>query len=619
MSDTKKFSILDDFPPISTKEWEAKIQQDLKGADYNKKLVWRTIEGFDLKPYYRSEDIADLPHQNILPGSFPFIRGSKAEGNDWEVRQDFTVSDIKSTNIKILECLNKGVTSIGIITLGSIKSLSDMETLLNNVVIECIPVNFICTSDAVSVAALYTELVNKRGVDKSAVKGSVSIDPLGSFLRSGNFITDEATDFQALKESIKTAGAELPGLKLITIDGLHLNNAGAGSVQELAYVLSMANEYVAKLTEAGLPAEKVLPHIQFTLGAGSNYFIEIAKIRAARLLWSKIAEAYIGEPGDLAKVFIHVNTTSWNKTVYDPYVNMLRVTTESMSAVIGGADSLTVSPFDEIKGTVNGFSERIARNTQIILKEEAYLDKIADPSAGSYYIETLTQSVANEAWKLFVKTEENGGFIKAFKAGIIQNAINQTQQSRLNRVATRREILLGTNQFPNADEVIKGQKQPADEKASENTLAKPINKCRAALEFEKLRTATDNAAKRPKAFMLTIGALAWRKARASFSWNFFACGGYEVVDNLGFETVEEGVKAALDAGADIVVLCSSDDEYAEFAPQAKALLNDKAQLVIAGAPECADELKAKGIEYFVHVKSNVLETLQHFNKVLGIK
>jgi methylmalonyl-CoA mutase len=318
---------------------------------------------------------------------------------------------------------------------------------------------------------------------------------------------------------------------------------------------------------------------------------------------------------------VHAITSTWNKTVYDPHVNLLRTQTEAMSAVLGGADSITVLPFDTAYEQPTEFGERIARNQQILLKEEAYMDKIIDPAAGSYYIEQLTDMIAQNAWSLFLEVQDKGGYSAAFKVGFIQEKINATLADSEKAIATRRINILGTNQFPNFNEIgaEKVQIEEAVDCGCGNHGTEKLLPVRGATQFETLRFATEGATKRPKAFMLTIGNLAMRLARAQFSCNFFACAGYEVVDNLGFATVEEGVKAALEANADIIVICSSDDEYAELAPAAYALAKGKAEFVVAGAPACTDDLKAIGIEHFVNVKTNVLDMLNSFNSKLGIK
>jgi methylmalonyl-CoA mutase len=304
---------------------------------------------------------------------------------------------------------------------------------------------------------------------------------------------------------------------------------------------------------------------------------------------------------------------------------MLRTQTEAMSAVLGGADSITVLPFNAIFGDTTEFSERIARNQQILLKEEAHLDKIADPGAGSYYIENLTASLAEHTWNLFLQVQDKGGFVQAFKDGFIQNEIKTMAAKRDTNVALRRENLLGVNQFPNFSETAKEEFPEWVFKASdlteEDAEVETLKPYRAAQPFEALRYKTDVYAKtnkRPVAFMLPMGNLAFRKARAQFSCNFFAVAGFEVIDNNGFNSVISGVEAATAKNADIVVVCSSDEEYAELAPQVAQLL-EKEILVVAGAPECKPELEAKGITNFIHMKSNILEELKAYQTKLGIK
>ena len=299
---------------------------------------------------------------------------------------------------------------------------------------------------------------------------------------------------------------------------------------------------------------------------------------------------------------------------------MLRTQTEAMSAALGGVDSIVVTPFDAPYEVPTEFAERIARNQQLLLKDECHFDRMVDVAGGSYFIEELTNALAGQAWKLFLAIEEEGGFLAAAKAGSVQNTINETNASRHANAGKRKEFLLGTNQFPNFTEKSEG-KQPLEACCKgcgcESNIP-AIETSRLASDFESLRLTTEKAAKTPVAFMLTIGNLAMRQARAQFSCNFLAAAGYQVIDNLGFKTVEEGVDAAIAAGADIVVICSSDDEYAEYAIPAYKYLNGRALYVVAGAPACTEELKAAGIENFINVKSNQLETLKEYNAKLGI-
>jgi len=345
--------------------------------------------------------------------------------------------------------------------------------------------------------------------------------------------------------------------------------------------------------------------------------MEIAKFRAARLLWAKIVEAY--DPNSKVIMNIHAETISWNMTVYDSFVNILRSTSEAMSAGIAGIDSMTVIPYNSIYEPANKLSERIARNTQIILQEESYMDKVIDPSAGSYYIESLTDAIISEGWKLFCEVESKGGYIAAFKSGFVQSRIKEVAQKRELNIATRREVLLGTNQYPDWNE--KRNSAPLTEERcscskDRDSVAESLKIIRGSAAFEEIRLKTDLSGKTPKVFMLTIGHLAMRLARSQFACNFFACAGFEVIDNKGFKTIEEGVKEAISKKADIVVLCSSDEEYATLAPVCFENLGNKAIFVVAGLPACAEELKAKGIKYFIHVRSDMLETLKEFQKIL---
>jgi len=362
--------------------------------------------------------------------------------------------------------------------------------------------------------------------------------------------------------------------------------------------------------------------MRFTFGIGPDFFPEIAKLRAARMLWAEIVKAWDPESGEAGKMHIHSVTGRWNKTLFDPYVNMLRTQTEAMSAVLGGAESITVEPFDAVFRSADDFSEGIARNQQLLLMEEAHLDKVADPGAGSYYIEELTAMTAREAWRLFIEIENEGGFLAALRKGMIQQRISEAAATRKADMARRKEVLLGTNQFPDFRE--KKSPEHDNEKLfteytpSSEEEVKPIIPARGADEFEKLRLATERSGRRPLAFMLTIGDLAMRRARAQFSSNFFAVAGYEVKDNNGFASIAEGVNAAMEVKADVIIICSSDDEYATLAKEAFAAIAGKAVFVVAGNPPCTDELKAAGVEHFISVRSNVLETLQIFNRILGI-
>lgn len=608
----KTEKLFDQFPGISYEEWRAKVEADLKGADFEKKLVWRTNEGFNVQPIYRAEDIADLKTTDSLPGEFPYVRGTRTD-NDWLTRQEIIADTPEDANAIALDVLTKGVNSLGFKV--EDPTVATIATLLKGIDLKAVEVNFSsCQRRVVDLAKALVEYL-KANDAAASFKGSIDYNPLKPAFRHGKQV-----DVNAIAETAKQLldiVKDVPALKILAVDSDALSNAGAYIYQELGYALAWGADWLTLLTEAGVAVDEIAARIKFNMGISSNYFMELAKFRAARMLWAQIVEQYKPASADSAKMHVHASTSRFNQTVFDAYVNLLRSQTETMSAALAGVDSITTTPFDTPYKTPDAFSERIARNQQFLLKEESHLDKVIDPAGGSYYVETLTVSIAKEAWKLFLQAVNDGGFFALASEGKIQDAVNASCEKRHTDVARRKEVLLGTNQFPNITEM-------ADDKIVNNDSCKcccgeehadghKLCNKRAASDFEELRLATEAAANRPKVFMLTIGNLAMRLARAQFSTNFFGCAGYEIIDNLGFETVEQGVDAALEKGADIIVLCSSDDEYATLAPEAFKYLDGRAEFVVAGNPACADDLKAVGIKDFVHVRVNVLDTLRDFN------
>jgi methylmalonyl-CoA mutase len=613
-----KEKLFTEFQAPTTQEWLDKIEVDLKGADFQKKLVWRTNEGFNVQPFYRREDLANLKTPDALPGEFPFVRGNKKDSNEWYVRQNIKVDDPVEANKKALDILNKGIDSIGFRFGGDMVSPSFIETLLKDIRLDIVEVSYrTCPRHAVELAEILVKYFEKQGYDKEKIVGGVGFDPIDKMLQKGKDTTPMLAQLPKLVETLK----DYPNLRCVMVHSDTLNNAGAYIVQELGYALAWGNEYLQELVDAGVDVDTAAKSIKFYMGISENYFMEIAKFRAARLLWAQIVKQYEPKCDCACKMIINASTSTYNQTLFDSYVNLLRSQTEAMSAALGGVHSMVVTPFDAPYEKATDFSERIARNQQLLIKEESHFDRIVDPSAGSYYIEHLTDALAQEAWKIFLKIEDEGGFLEAVKKGIVQDDINATNVKRHGDAAKRKEFLLGTNQFPNFTEKSEGKRAQGTACCCHGDGCEPTFKkletTRLAADFEDLRIHTEET-KVPTAFMLTIGNLAMRQARAQFSCNFLACAGYKVIDNLGFKTVEEGVDAALKANADIVVICSSDDEYAEYAIPAFKYLNGRAMFVVAGAPACMDDLKAAGIENFIHVRCNVLDTLKEYNQKLGI-
>lgn len=614
----KKEKLFDMFQGCSYDEWRAKVEADLKGADFNKKLVWRTNEGFNVEPVYRAENIADFKTLDSLPGEYPYVRGTR-DNNDWLIRQEILAETVADANAVAKEIITKGVTSLGFHL--QLKDAAEIAALLDGIDVAEYEINFkTCPRHAVELAKALVGYLRSNGLmDK--FRGSIDFNPMRRALKHG---TEFPGDIKAMAIELLDAVKDVPALRVLAVDSFMFCNAGAYIFQELGYALAWGAEWMTMLTEAGVKADEVARRIKFNMGVSSNYFMELAKFRSARMVWAQIVEQYNPESKDACKMHVHAVTSRFNQTIYDAHVNLLRSQTETMSAALAGVDSITTTPFDVPYKKPDAFSERIARNQQFLLKEESHLDKVIDPAGGSYYIETLTVSLAKEAWKLFLEVEENGGFLACINNGTIQKAVNETAAKRHVDVARRKEILLGTNQYPNINETAAakiecdgdscGCHHGHHEHAEDN--ANGLSTKRAASDFEALRLATEAASNRPKVFMLTIGNLAMRLARAQFSTNFFGCAGYEIIDNLGFETVQQGVDAALEKGADIVVLCSSDDEYATLAPEAFKYLDGRAMFVVAGAPACMEDLQKEGISDFIHVRCNVLDTLKAFNAKL---
>ncbi len=616
MAEEKKEKLFDMFEPTSTEAWKAKIIADLKGADFDKKLVWRTNEGFNVQPFYRLEDIKDLPTTNTYPGQFPFVRGTR-DNNDWRIRQSFCGS-VSEMNAEARHAIDRGCDSVGFKLQGEVNA-SDIDALLADIDIKKIEVNIdCCPRRAVEVAKLLVAYIQGKDAAND-FRGSLSFNPFKRLLRHG---LDFNGDIAAVACELLDVVKPVENLRCLAVDSVMFCNAGAFITQELGYAMAWGAEWMTMLTEAGRCADEVARRIKFNMGISSNYFMEIAKFRAARMLWAEIVRAYKADD-ESAKMHAHATTSQFNQTIYDAHVNLLRSMTETMSAALACVDSIETLPFDLQYKKPDEFSERIARNQQLLLREESHLNKVVDPAGGSYYIETLTVSIADAAWKIFNRVEDEGGFLASARRGDVQKDINTSGVKRHVDVARRKENLLGTNQFPNFNE------KALDKIETESGCAcgcrngevadgavESLIFDRAASQFEQLRLDTERSGKRPKVFMLTIGNLAMRLARAQFSANFFACAGYEIIDNIGFNTVEEGVDAAMAKGADVVVLCSSDDEYAEYAPAAFKYLNGRAMFAVAGNPACTDDLKALGIEHFIHVRVNVLDTLVDFNAKL---
>ena len=453
MAEKENCKLFSEFAPNTMQEWIDKVTVDLKGADFNKKLVWRTNEGFNVQPMYRLENMEDLKNLNCLPGEFPFVRGNKKDNNDWYIRQDIVVENVADANKKALDVLNRGVNSLGFVLSGcSDFTKADMEALLKDICLECVEINFVAGCHKSVVLDAFKAVVEERGIAPEKIHGGINIDPLSALTRKGKCCNENP--YAVIKANAEKMAA-YKNFKTIEVGGYVFNNAGSSIVQELGFSLAAGVEYLDKLTDTGMSVNDIAPKMRFHFATGSKYFMEIAKLRAARYLWAHIVKAYNPCCDCKCMMNIHAETSEWNKTVYDPNVNMLRTQTETMSAVLGGVDSFTVHPFDDtFECHPTELAERVARNQQLLLKEESHFAKIVDVAGGSYYIEELTQNIAEAAWKLFLEVQEQGGYVEAMKKGFVQAAVKATAQARDLAIAQRKENFVGVNQFPNFNEKI---------------------------------------------------------------------------------------------------------------------------------------------------------------------
>jgi methylmalonyl-CoA mutase len=612
--------LFNEFPSVSTQQWEDEIVKDLKGADYRKKLCWQTENGFTVKPYYRKEDVGHLDYlTQSAAGEFPFVRTGKKNHNKWSTAQTIDEANPSQANTIALHAVSKGANAL-CLNASLLKSVKDVKRLLSGISLEEVKLHFFAAPDYVHLAHLFTQYITDSSADKTKIRGAFHFDPIAYLLLHDQFYRSQRDDFAEIVQLLDITRT-LPNFACITVCAELLHNCGACIKQELGFGLAMGNAYLTYAVENGISIREIVNKINFSFAISSDYFMEIAKLRTARLLWATIVDAY--DPNCQHPVMnIFSRSSRWNKTVFDPYVNMLRTTTEGMSAAIGGADCIDLEAFDRVYKHPDEFSAHIARNTQTILKEEAYFGEVIDPGAGSYYIENLTDQLAEQAWNIFLEVQNEGGMTEASVNGFVKKSIEITCQKRDMELATRRRVLLGTNQYPNLLETMADR---INIDASPPTAG--LQRYRGAEMFEQLRLKTEryvaNGNPCPTVFLLKIGNVAMRQARAGFITNFFGCAGYKIVDNQGFNHLEDAVKAAVEAKANIVVVCSSDEEYPQYVPQIIKQLQEKSAetcCLIAGNPiDSMDTLKQAGVHDFIHVKCNLWDTLKRYNEWLKIE
>ncbi len=568
MANTKSEKLFTEFPPVPTEKWEEVITADLKGADYERKLVWKTGEGFNVRPYYRAENLEGIKFLGSQAGEFPYVRGTHAH-NRWRVHQTVSVVCPKEANAEALKILNAGVDSLGFCIASADFSAADLDMLLKDICIPAVEITF-CGEKMANVAELVLAKVEKEGIAKEDVRIAFCIDPLVKGLSSkGDFCSPNGEKCIARIVELIHKTKEYKHVRIVTVAGQTFGNSGSTIVEELAFTLSAGHDYLVRLTDAGLDVDAAARKLRFSFSVSSNYFMEIAKFRAARMLWANIVKGYGPAKNCACKMQIHAETSRWNQTVYDPYVNMLRGTTEAMSATIAGVHSLEVMPFDASFENPTEFSKRIARNVELLLKNESHFDQVVDPAGGSYYVENLTQSIAAEAWKLFLEIEEKGGYTEAYKAGLIVERIKASAAAKDKNIryappdAARRQPISqlyggrrqGDHRRVRYAQAGRGQcTRPLPRRHGVRRDAPAGGSQRQGAQGIHADVRQPGHGPRPLAVLVQF--LRMRRHQGDRQHLF--------------KSIEEGAKAALESKAQIVVVCASDDDYAEAARKSRS-------------------------------------------------
>ena len=684
--------------------WRALVESELKGVPFDKKLVTRTFEGVALQPLYTRASLGGVSDLTSKPGEAPFLRGTRPLGyrsSRWEVAQRLAAATPVEFNTAVVPDLMHGqnavvltpdrATRLGLdpdeapaASVGaggiSLADVEDLATALNGVELSAVPLHLDAGGDALPLAALFLETMRRRGAPWGALSGSIVADPIGAWISCGALPAAIDPLFSSLAGWTAWSETSLPKVKTVGVDVTGWSDAGATATQELAFALATATAYLRALGERGVPASVAARRFAFTLAIGPQFFTEIAKFRAFRPLWARVLTAFELAPEAAAEASVSAITGSWNKTLLDPHVNMLRVTTEALSAVLGGCDRLHIAPFDEVSGATTEFSRRIARNVHTLLAEEFNFAEVADAAGGSWYVEKLTDEIARGAWAIFQEIERKGGMVAALRSGYPQELAAKAGTEKRDAVAKRRYGLVGTNLFPNLKETplaraevdlaacqsrraaeIRGRRgrgpanapahadwatrfalalSAAREGATVGQLSrfscggKPVAPAipavsprRGAEDFETLRAASTAYAKahgtRPKVFLAKMGPALQHKARADFSAGFFSAGGFEVLAKQSFNTPEEAAAAAAASKASVAVLCSTDDTYPVLVPAFATAVRKAAPdttLVLAGLPAdpaTVAAFKTAGIDEFIHVRANVHDVLAGLLKKLG--
>ena len=616
-----------DFPPPSLDAWRKLVEKDLKGKPFSS--LQSSLEGgLTLQPLYTPQD---APSPVEPPGVVPYVRGTQPLGHTeggWTVCQEYAGPDAASTAEVLRNDLERGGQGVWLLLDSphgvDVKDAAAMERLLAGVPLERTPVHLEPARDVLAPAALLLQAADARRVPRKALSGSLGVDPIGAMARAGVAKVDVAGTLAKAAPLVTSLLKDAPGLRVLLVSSRAWADAGATPVQELAWAIATGVEYLRELERAGVAPGDAARSVQFALSVGGQFFPEIARLRAARLLWSKVVAASGGAP-EAQAMSLHARTASGTKTKRDPWVNILRATAESFAAVVAGADSVSTSPFDEALGTPDEQGRRIARNTQLILRDESSLNRVADPAGGSYYLEQLTGEVARAAWTELQRIESLGGMTRALVEGDVARVLAEAVAARDKAVRTRRVPVLGVSEFPHLGEApVQREPHPTPVATTEGGFA-PLRPVRLAEAFESLRDASDRhlglSGSRPRAFMLSLGTVAEHTVRSMWVANALAVGGIETTEHRDFTDAAHAAEAFASAGTPLAVISGPDTLYPEQVPAlAQALKARGARtVVVAGRPgDHEAAFRAAGVDLFISAGADLFQLLKTLHQQLGV-
>ena len=620
--------LFDDFPSISKESWKKEVEKKIAKPGSYEDLIWTTEDGIAVEPFYTEKEARDFfTGKNPLPGEFPFVRGTGKKNNSWILTEEIKLIAPKDATRDALAAIKGGADSITFIPETEMKP-EVIEALVKDIDPLQTSLNFALRADPEKVSELFISACSKKGIDTREIDGAVFFDPLSQMLAGGSSVTALEKNLEKIAETIGYLSDSAPGYAAFSVKSSTFKNSGATITQELAFTIAAAAEYLVMLRQRGVDADRACRHLVFSFSTGSSYFAEIAKLRAARALWANIAQQFSPDFLESTKMRIHCRTTTFNKTIYDSHVNILRTALEAMASVIGGTSSLTVEPFDSHYSEPDELSRRVARNIQLLIKNESHLGAVIDPGGGSYHIEKLTQSISQKSLELFQEIEKKGGYLECLKSGFIQKTIEDSRKKTLLDISRREKTLIGTNEFPNLLEKMSVhiRKAPPIEEKMNGSAPKvaPLAESRAAQGFERIRLLsekhTEKTSEAPKVFLLHLSDSPQTVARSVFSMNFFGCGGFAVVDGAENPGVDEGVAAALRESPLAVVICGSDKDYEQLGEETiRKIKSGKVEIkavVSGGGQSTREKLAQAGADDFIHAGSDVLDMLERYQEPL---